>query len=78
MSMIPPHHPLPDDAADSMYQGRWTETMPPHVTVYPEAGDCAVDVEMLEQAGIERLTYRLANGGGFAFRGLEELLGKLG
>lgn len=130
MSMIPPHHPLPDDAADafralraalesrghavssdtagmkrdlylagdgdrvrmlfemkasaahaadSMYQGRWTETMPPRVAVYPEAGDCAAEAEMLEQAGIERLTYRLANGGsGFEFPGLEELLERLG
>ncbi|MFA5845040.1 MAG: hypothetical protein WC971_09460 [Coriobacteriia bacterium] len=78
MPMRPPHHSLPDDAADSMYQGRWTETVPPRVAVYPETGDSAADAEMLEQAGIERLTYRPEDGSGFAFPGLEGLLERLG
>lgn len=65
-------------AVDSMYQGRWTDTMPPRVAVYPEAEDSSADAEMLEQAGIERLTYRPAGSGGFEFPGLEKLLERLG
>jgi len=65
-----------EEACDSMYQGRWTDTMPGRVAVLPESERDSAALELLEQARIHFLFYR-PDAEGVGFVGLGELLAKL-
>ena len=45
------------EAAESMYQGRWTADLPPRFAVMPVAEAGAPDVDLLQQAGFSVLFF---------------------
>lgn len=69
--------PTVREAMDTMYQGHWTEGLPPRVAVLP--ADAASDpyFEVLEQARIVPLLYE-TTGDGVTFLDLDGTLERLG
>jgi hypothetical protein len=65
------------EAAETMYQGRWTADLPPRFAVLPAAERDLPEVEFLGQAGLSTLFY--ADGGGdILFFDFEAVLHRIG
>jgi hypothetical protein len=65
------------EAAETMYQGRWTADLPPRFAVLPAVERCHPETEFLEQAGLSVLFFEV-EGQGVVFLGLERALEKVG
>jgi hypothetical protein len=65
------------EAAETMYQGRWTADLPPRFAVLPAAERDLPEVEFLEQAGLSTLFYA-DESGDILFLDLEAVLEKIG
>lgn len=65
------------DAIDTMYQGHWTEGLPPRFAVLPADAQNDPSFELLEQMHILPLLYRAAEDG-VAFLDLDAALARLG
>lgn len=50
-------HATAADAAETMYQGRWTSDLPPRFAVLPASQREAPDADFLEQAGFSLLFF---------------------
>lgn len=55
-------HTSPEEAFERMYQGSWTEGLPPRFAVLPAGAAESPSFEMLEQARIIPLLYDVRNG----------------
>lgn len=64
------------DAIETMYQGHWTEGLPPRFAVLPAAATSDSSFELLEQMHIIPLLYEDADGA-VAFLELDEALSRL-
>jgi hypothetical protein len=65
------------EAAASMYQGRWTSDLPPRFAVLPAGERDAPEADFLEQAGLSVLFFR-GDGQGIVFVEFERALEKIG
>ena len=65
------------DAAETMYQGRWTADLPPRFAVVPAAEQEAPEADFLQQAGFSVLFFE-ADGQDILFIDLERALEKIG
>lgn len=64
-------------ALETMYQGHWTEGLPPRFAVLPAASQDDASFELLEQMRIIPLLYRDAADENVAFVDLDAALGRL-
>jgi hypothetical protein len=65
------------EAAETMYQGRWTSDLPPRFAVLPVCERAAPEASFLEQAGLSVLFFA-EEGQDILFAELEEALDKIG
>jgi hypothetical protein len=65
------------EAAETMYQGRWTSDLPPRFAVLPAGESNTPEASFLEQAGLSTLFFRV-EGGDILFVELEVALDKIG
>ena len=65
------------EAAETMYQGRWTSDLPPRFAVLPVEESNSPEASFLEQAGLSTLFFRV-EGGHIQFVALQAALDKIG
>jgi hypothetical protein len=65
------------EAAETMYQGRWTSELPPRFAVLPEGERGVPDADFLEQAGLSVLFFE-EEGQDILFAEFERVVEKIG